>query len=671
MPQIIEVPGIGEVEFPDNMTDDQITAVIRKQSAPQQPFPDVYGGAGGYNPMLSNVIGLTQRTGQALGMTPENVANPVANATGPAETALQFGTGSASFPIAGIAGLGQGIKNIFSPGMSAADRVAQVRNAMTYQPRTGAGQAMSSVSSVPSQIYEKGTDYLGEKTTDVTGSPAAGAFVKTLGDLAPSLIGARSLPKRSGPRPTGTYEPTKFDIPTTEQLKQASQEAYKQAGDAGIVVPAESYTKAVGSIVDMAKKEGINPTLHPKSTAVLKELDASQGKPLTLQEAETLRKIALDAEDDLNPVTRQPTPDARLAGKIVDELDTKIEALSANDQARSLWARSRRSQMIDRAISRAEIKAGAHYTQAGMEHALRQEFKQLALNERRMRGLTKDQQAAIRKVAAGGPIENTLRYFGKFDPLGGNVAAFVSLATSAGLSPLTGGISMGLPVLGFGGKRLATKMTANNVDAARAALVGRGIPSIHAPIKKPVASTPAVESLPFTLTPGVLPAKTGPLSRGIELAPQPMFGAQQFPPYAARPGDLTAYTPAPMPGGLDFKPTPNIGLAGDLSVAPPNPSYPGGVDFTPSKLPPQIPRDLALALLDERTQATPAKAARGSLDLPAKSRSSKEIREDIRRLSEKIRALEKSGATDPLYVRALSDDWTALQNELAASQANR
>jgi hypothetical protein len=40
-----------------------------------------------------------------------------------------------------------------------------------------------------------------------------------------------------------------------------------------------------------------------------------------------------------------------------------------------------------------------------------------------------------------------------------------------------------LPAVGFGAKRLATRATARNVDAAREALVGRGMPSA-APLTK-------------------------------------------------------------------------------------------------------------------------------------------------------------------------------------------
>lgn len=495
MPQTVEVPGFGDVEFPDGMSDDQITAAIQKNMAPQmpaaKPFPDVYGGAGGFNPLQNMLGGSAQRIGESLGMTPENTANPVANAAGPGETALQLLTGGLAMPIAGLAGL---MTYDRSGKTSRADTVRNVQDALTYQPRTGAGQGMSRTASAPMEAYGSATNKAGEFVVDKTGLPSLGAAVKTAADVAPSLLfRGQGSQQRTPSGPRVNYKPVKDEIPTTEQLKKASQHEYALAKESGVMVEPDAYGQALAKVRTMATEEGINPTLHPKSTAVLKELENSAGKPLTLQEAETLRKIALDAEDDLNPVTRQPTPDSRLAGKIVDELDESIEALSANDKARALWARSRRSQMVDQMVHRAEIKAGAHYTQAGMEHALRQEFKQLAMNPRRMRGLTKDQRAAIEKVAKGGPLENTLRVLGKFDPSTGGMGTAISLGLGGGFAPMTGGASLALPAVGFGAKRAATKLTSRNVDKAREALVGRGLaPPTAAPLPRAAPMQPTV-----------------------------------------------------------------------------------------------------------------------------------------------------------------------------------
>jgi hypothetical protein len=405
----------------------------------------------------------------------------------------------------------------------------------------------------------------------------------------------------------------------------------------------------------------------------MKRLESAAGKDLTLQEAETLRKIALDAEDDLNPVTRQPTPDARIAGKIVDQLDESIDALDFNSDARGIWSRMKKSQMVDQMIHRAEINAGAHYTQAGMEHALRQEFKRLANNERRLRGLTKEQRAAIEDVAKGGPMENTLRALGKFDPTTGPVAAIASLGT--GLA--TGGL---LPAAGFLAKRAATRATVRNVDLAREALVGRGAPVVpKAPSLTPQQITANKLSgnlslgeytpPPFTPAGGVMPARAA-ASSGFELQPQGFMGSQFFPP---APSLLSADVPPATMGGLQFTRSqlPSdiaAQLAGGLDFAKPAARSADSIDFTPPSLAPQMAGDLRLA---GETPAIPAKALEGSLSLPAKPRPTKQIQSEIRSLNERIRTeLVEEGASSPKLQLSLYE-LRSLQAELEASRAGR
>lgn len=364
-------------------------------------------------------------------------------------------------------------------------RFNQTQDFLSYRPRTELGeQATEGVSEVMGAPGAAGR-WAGDKAADM-GAPAwLSAGLSAAPDAALMLAGARGAtaerpvkaPIERPKVPELAEAPTSArEIPTTAELTKASKEAYAAAKESGVVVPAHEYESTVGKVRDMVTEEGIDPTLHPRSTAVLKRIEQAAGKDLTLQEAETLRKIAQDAEADMNPVTRQPTPDSRLAGKIVDELDESIDALSVNSPARALWARSRRSQMLDQMEERAAIKAGAHYTQAGMEHALRQEFKQLALNPRRMRGFTEAQRDAIKKVAAGGAIENTLRNIGKFDPTAGGMGTLVSLGTGGLASTISGPLGAAVPIGGFIGKRLATRMTKNNVAKARETLVGRGMP---------------------------------------------------------------------------------------------------------------------------------------------------------------------------------------------------
>lgn len=585
---------------------------------------------------LRGVNEYARKVNQAAGDL--NRAKP-SGAAGTLEALATLATGAVAAPILGTA-------ESIALGTPPDESFARY----TYQPRTESGKAQLGL--------------LGALTQPLADSGADAALLPLASRTQP-LTRSRGAPRTM---------PKENPIPTTEELTKAAKGAYQASKEAGIIVQPEGYSSALQKVRTMAQDQGIDPTLHPKSTAVMKRLEGADGQPLTLQQAETLRKIALDAEDDLNPVTREPTPDARLAGKIVDELDDSIDELTVNSPARAMYARSRRSQMIDRAIERARIKAGANYTQAGMEHALRLEFKQLALNPRRMRGLTAEQRAAVEKVAAGGHVENTLRNIGKFDPMKGGMAAF----TGGTLGILTGGpLGLAIPAAGFVGKRAATRLTARNVEKAREALVGRDpaeIPLVAKPAAEPAA---AMEGELMPAKPLALPAPN--VIAGSRSAPGTAFARQEM--------------------GL----TPDVEQAGAL--------HPGAARETLISRTAALPQRTApAALADQRPwmvdlkgriaatreqldaylretgqdrmrnvrqpRAEPVGRPLGLIETPGspvfkatsqgKSRSGQDIQADLDKLQKKIDRLPASEPFDSPRSQALEAAWQRLQAELSA-----
>lgn len=119
-------------------------------------------------------------------------ATPMESFAGPAvrqaDTGLALASGVVAPPIAGLAGIAQGVKNIFSPGMPAADRVRQVEEALTYQPRTEMGQAVTGALSYPFVKLSELGEFAGGKVAD-TGRPALGAAVNTAIQAAPIALG--------------------------------------------------------------------------------------------------------------------------------------------------------------------------------------------------------------------------------------------------------------------------------------------------------------------------------------------------------------------------------------------------------------------------------------------------------------------------------------------------
>lgn len=317
---------------------------------------------------------------------------------------------------------------------------------------------------------------LAERAQNAGMGAAGGAVVGAAVPAVASGVG-RGIQAARGTMPQST-------APSVDQLKAASHAAYNRADQAGLVVSRNSFGNAVSDIANTAKLAGINKTIHPKATAALNELGAAKasGMTPTLQELDTMRRVLKSAAASIEPDER------RIASLMVDRLDNYMGRLSPFDvvagdaqkanaairEARDLWSRARKGEIVENLVERAKTSA-PNFSGSGMENALRTEFRALAKNPKAMRQFTKAEQEAIKKVARGGPVENTLRMLGKFAPTG-----IVSSALSGGVGYGVGGPlgAVAVPAAGYVARNAATAMTQNNVaklgDLVRSG--GRAIP---------------------------------------------------------------------------------------------------------------------------------------------------------------------------------------------------
>lgn len=432
---------------------------------------------------------------------PLSQLNPLgAGMVGGAEAALSMATGTAAMPVAGYAGM-----------IGGKDTVEKVQNAMTYQPRTEAGKKASAIASYPFEKLGQGARWTGEKVQDITGSPLLATVADTTVQAVPALLSrgrvrrnvdpganppgprlgiseeAQAAPAapKAGRNPGLERVPDKAaEAPSLEDLRSEKDAAYKRAENTGVVISRNALTRLKVELVNDLQKEGIDKDLHPKATAAVKRILDSKGQ-LKLSEIETLRKIANDAKGSIEK------SDARLGARIVDKLDDfeanlsesdvvsgSPEAATAYKEARALNTRVSKAQDIGDLFERAKNKAGANFSQSGMENALRQEFKALANNKNRMRRFTPEEKAAIQRVARGAPLENAMRMLGKFAPTGG---------VSGPLGVMLGASGFGvIPAAGMAGRAVATRMTMRNANAAEQ-LMRRGPVNQIAKTPDPVA----------------------------------------------------------------------------------------------------------------------------------------------------------------------------------------
>jgi hypothetical protein len=403
-----------------------------------------------------------------------------------ADTTVSVGRNVAAAPVAGLAGLITAPLG-FVPGMEGvgARNVERVQSAIGGQPFTEGGQQMTdAVGYVPGKI-EQATDWAGQKAANATGSPLVGATVKTAINAIPMLAGggaararvrgngdvgpvpprraveagkaeaSASVPAQAGRGSGLDGVPPKTPsvaAPTLEQLQKAKSEAYKRAEQSGVVVSRDALNRLKVDLSNtFARSKPINEKLYPKTAAAFADILDTKGQ-LTLSQIDELRKVANAAK------MSSDRADAFLGGRLVDKIDEFESALTANDlvageagsvallnEARALNSRYRKAEAIDDIFKSARRAVGANYTVAGMETALRQKFRALADNKKKMRGFNAEERAAIEHFIEGGKTQNFLRRVGKFAPDGvmsgyGAVAASV-LNPALAIIPVAGGVS--------------------------------------------------------------------------------------------------------------------------------------------------------------------------------------------------------------------------------------
>jgi len=204
---------------------------------------------------------------------------------GAGENVLANLTGAVALPTSGLAGVAQSAYNVAAPyfgaktGMSAADRVAQVQQAGTYQPRTEMGQWEQQLTNKPFEMLGKAADVAGETVSKATGSPGLGAAVNTAMQVAPGVLLHRAAPAigagtkmlEQGARSLTGKVATALEKPPVAEIAQ-------KARAAGYVL---KPSEAGGNIGKIAEGVTGSPRLSIEAT-VKNQIKTNQGAAIDL-----------------------------------------------------------------------------------------------------------------------------------------------------------------------------------------------------------------------------------------------------------------------------------------------------------------------------------------------------------------------------------------------------
>jgi hypothetical protein len=339
MPQIIEVPGYGDVEFPDGMTDDQISSAIQQnmmqaqpQSAPQEPqrtFPQELGRQAGLTGRyiaeagagLADVVGAPVRAALNVALpesmqipTVSDVAGRRLNLPTP-ETTTERLVGDASRALAST-GMTMGLAGATQPISQAGQAI---RSALTSNAGTQAASAIG-----------------GGAGVGIARESGGGTGAQIAGGLAGSLLGA------------SMFKPTSIGKSVQELQNAGRDKVLKEAQKQGYValpsdVGAGKIPRALETVSGKFKAEELASAKNQQVTNNLarKYLGVSNETPLTSNTLDTLI-------DDANQVYRQASSlpstqiqavkngmikstATRTGGEIVNDLKL------ARDDSRSAW----------------------------------------------------------------------------------------------------------------------------------------------------------------------------------------------------------------------------------------------------------------------------------------------------------------------------------------------
>jgi hypothetical protein len=484
---IIDIPNVGQVEFPDSMTEEEINAAARRlyqESQPKEGTTPVraaqmltrgmaapvagaaLGGAVGGPvgalagslavPAADIVAGGMRAAGMDVGYPSELVQQALTRLGMPApETPMERAIVSGGGALGGVGGqvgaLSQLARTATTPvGRGVAQTLAQQpgRQLAAAAPAGAVAQAV------------------GEETESPLAGMAAGAAT-----ALPFGLGAR------GPR-----------IPQ-EEVKAQATGLYDELRSTGFKIVDRSFRANMQNIAGKLRNEGYTPTGFPKIEGALKELTTNR-QAKTFDELQALRNIITSAQASNDAAER------RLAGILKDEFDTYISNIPTRDvrdaqgrflkdrgqldlweQARGTYSRLKKSEVFSEMLENAQLDQ-SKFTQSGAENSLASQLRQLAKNKNKMRLFTQDERDAIKEAAKGGTTQNLLKFFGRFAPTGPVSGIFTGGATVA--SPMVGiGLAAGTTAARMG----ASAMRRRSVeDLMQQMLAGRPVrqPSVAA-----------------------------------------------------------------------------------------------------------------------------------------------------------------------------------------------
>ncbi|PHS03815.1 MAG: hypothetical protein COA78_17235 [Blastopirellula sp.] len=257
-----------------------------------------------------------------------------------------------------------------------------------------------------------------------------------------------------------TAKASKMAAPAVEELAQASKELYDRANAAGVTIKTKAMRRLGKNILLAAGRN--NEKLRPKTAGIVEELAAMMKKPVSLEQFDEFRQQVSLAMKSVEPADmRRLTLIKKQMDNFADnvkpvDVSGKAEGFALIKEARGIWARKSKTEMIEEIFDLAELDL-SQYTQSGFANTLTKRFRALAKKIRTDKKIaamfSAEERKQINTIAMGGTSSKVKRLMAKFAPRG----VVSTVLSGLGGHALMGPAGLALPLAGHIAAKSADK----------------------------------------------------------------------------------------------------------------------------------------------------------------------------------------------------------------------
>jgi hypothetical protein len=499
MAQIVEIVGVGDVEFPDNMSKEQITAALQK--IPKSKFePTAQNRGNVINTDVPTVVG-----SQPNAVNPQPIQKPV-TMMDRVKTLYEVPTAVVAplltEPASMLYGVGRSVVDRVMNGQESNPNVRdeyyrQAKQAISYEPSSPESQAIMrtigegltearippyipAIGKIPSAIKSappvrpvvnnmaqalRNEGQMIQEAVNPTiqrGIEIAKPIVAKAEEIVAPVGAKMAQALRSEPRiDVATVAKT---APSAEELSIQSNNLFKTAKDAGVEINSKDFAVNMKQIGRELEDIGYDAELHPDIAIVLKRLTNPE-IPKDFNKIKALRTMIGDLQGGDTKLKRS------IATQLKSDFDAYLstipessvtsgskEGLNAWKQARDTYAKLSKSEVFTDMLENADLDK-TKFSMSGAENSLANQLRLLAKNPKKMRLFTPTEQEAIRQAAKGTNVQTALRMIGKFAPTSAVSSIPALLATS-----ISGPVGLGMTAGAMGSRIAATKIRKNAVN---------------------------------------------------------------------------------------------------------------------------------------------------------------------------------------------------------------